>query len=359
MTPAEPNDPGEQLHRRFAFAPRKMDSTETADSVSQDSKRRRNRQIALAAVIGFIVILSIGLANLGGEEETAVQLSIDAATIEPGGAVSLEGLSYKGVTDSGRSFVILADSASESAEQPDRVTMASPRARVDSATGDPITIRSSSGELMRGDNTLRLIGQVVIVRPDLGYTLMTDEAVADFNNGVLKSEKPVRGFSPDGNIRSGGIIISGDNEDLLIEGTNGATMEWGELTAQADSIAYNRGKRRVEAEGRAKVTLSDGRHIKADRIFATTNESEDDFLFVRASGGAEVFAPGSPNPRRANADEIEYSKATNLAILTGSVTISDGANSMTGDRAEIDLAKGTSNITSHSGRVGGVFSPTP
>ena len=204
--------------RRFAFAPRETDGADTADSVSRDSRRRRLRQIALASVIGAIVVVSIGLVEFDSGEETTVQIGVQKASVDPGGTVSLEGLSYKGVTSSGRNFIVLADEASESTERPDLVSMVSPRARVDTEAGNPITIRSNSGELERTSNTVTLSGKVVIVRPDLGLTLTTEEAFADLASGTLRSEVPVRGTGPDGSIDSGGIVIAGNDGNILFTG---------------------------------------------------------------------------------------------------------------------------------------------
>ena len=204
--------------RRFAFAPREAAGANTADSVTRDTRRRRNRQIVLAAVIGLIVVLSASLINLDNNDETAVQLGIESATVDQEGSVSIEGLSFKGVTDTGREFEILADQASESTDQPDLVIMDSPRATVETAGGNPITIRSDSGEFLRGSNTINLSGDVVIVRPDLGYTLRTEKAFADLESGELVSESPVRGIGPDGKVDSGGIIISGNEEGIVFTG---------------------------------------------------------------------------------------------------------------------------------------------
>ena len=204
--------------RRLAFAPRERDGTDTATSVTRDSRRRRYRQFALAAVIGCIVVLFARLIEFENAGETEVQLGVETASVSQEGTVSIEGLSFQGVTDSGRDFAILADRASESTDRPDLVTLVSFQAEVDTAAGHPITIRSDNGELLRSSNTVNLSGDVVIVRPDLGYTLMTEEAFADLNSGELVSTVPVRGTGPDGSVDAGGIIISGNEEGIVFTG---------------------------------------------------------------------------------------------------------------------------------------------
>lgn len=204
--------------QRFAFSPRVAENSDTADSVSRDSRLRRNRQIILAVLIAAILAVSARLVNFESGDETTVQISAREASVDQGGTVSLEGLSYRGVTNTGKNFIVLADLASESTEQPDLVTMVSPRARVETAEGDPITIRSNTGELMRKTNTVNLTGKVVIFRPDIGYTLMTEEASANLGSGKLVSEVPIQGFSPDGSIQSSGMVIGGDDESIRFTG---------------------------------------------------------------------------------------------------------------------------------------------
>ena len=145
---------------------------------------------------------------------------------------------------------------------------------------------------------------------------------------------------------------------VLSGGASTITTEGESITA-TEKIDYDRGKREILAEGQVVVAIGDGRLLMADSVLATVNEAEDDFTFVHARGGAEVVARGPDGERRAIADEIEYTRDEDLVVLTGAVEIFDGGSSITGERAEIDLAKGTSRMTSRSGRVGGAFTSTP
>ena len=206
--------------RRLAFAPRAADGDDTADSVSRESRLRRNRRLGLAMAFGAILVAAIGLVDFGAREDTAVQVGIQEASVGQGGTVSLRGLSYKGLTKEGGGFSVLAEHASESTEQPDRVVMTAPRAMVETETGAPITIRSNNGELVRGRNTVSLTGKVVIVRPDIGYTLLTEEAFADLETGEIVSGTPVRGFGPGGSISAEGIAIAGDGGDIVFTGSS-------------------------------------------------------------------------------------------------------------------------------------------
>ena len=218
MEPSDPLNLDKTTTKRFAFAPRERDRSDTANSITENSRQRRNRRFMLTVIIGLVALITVAIVSFGDDDETAVQITAENASVSQTGAVALEGVSYQGVTGEGKNFVILAETAFENTTQPDLVNMVSPRARVDTVSGNPITIQSNNGEFMRVDKTVNLSGRVVIVRPDLGYTLLTEEAFADLGKGMMKSEKPVRGFSPNGNISAGGLIITENSEDILFTG---------------------------------------------------------------------------------------------------------------------------------------------
>lgn len=148
-------------------------------------------------------------------------------------------------------------------------------------------------------------------------------------------------------ILSDRAVLSGGNPTV--------TTTEGSITA-AESINYDRKEQEIEANGEVVVNLRGGRSLRAQRIVATMNETDDGFTFIRASGNAEVLS--ADTGRRASADEIEYAKETSVVVLSGSVTIFEGSNSLTGERGEINLETGASSLISDSGRVIGVFSPS-
>ena len=72
----------------------------------------------------------------------------------------------------------------------------------------------------------------MIVRPDLGYTLLTDEAFANLDTGVMISEVPVRGFSPSTRINSDGMVIAEEARDILFTGKSRIILNQGISTEE-------------------------------------------------------------------------------------------------------------------------------
>ncbi len=366
----------------FSFAPRQMTEDTIASSIASNNNRRRTQVLLLAVSLGFIALLGLGLINLE-QNKLEVQISVDKTDIDQSGNINLEGLTYSGVTRDGNKFRLMAVTASENTEFPDKVLMTSPSARVETQTGKLMTIEADEGDFLRNRNMIKLKGSVVIKRTG-GYTLTTDEAVANLDTGIMTSKVPVEGFSPNARINSDGMIITGDIRDITFTGnstmafnesprtvnnaenspeTDAVRHEDGERSIIAgggtisadDMIVYNRDDRLLVATGAAEVRLNNGRRLTGDRIEADLDEEERNFTAIRAIGNASIYSPKAGRNQEAQADRIVYASGSDIAILTGSVIILSDGNRMTGDKAEIDTISGNATLTSTGGRVGGVF----
>ena len=209
----------QKTKKQFSFAPRTARNDGSANSViAGDRQRRSLRNIILIGVL----VTSGAIAStliLTGEEEIKVQVESKPEEIKQDtGGLELKGLSFKGITADGNDFIVLAETAIESTDNPEIVTMTSPRARVDTDDGNPMTMRSLNGAFNRNEDRVNLEGRVVIVRPDIGYTLMTDTAIAYLNSGKMVSDQEVRGFSPRARVRADGMVISENGDNVLFTG---------------------------------------------------------------------------------------------------------------------------------------------
>ena len=202
MTAPENN---ENQPKKFSFAPRGADDLAARNVVSGERQRRSLRNVILGGVlvISGAIISALVISN---EKEIKVQVAEEKEEVKkPSSGLELKGLSYKGITSDGNDFIVLAETAIEDQNQPELVELKSPRARVDTTSGNPMTLRSLSGSFYRDQDRVDLNGRVVIVRPDIGYTLMT-------------SDQEVRGFSPRARVRADGMVISERGENVLFTG---------------------------------------------------------------------------------------------------------------------------------------------
>lgn len=220
-----PQDPSVPEGRKsFTFAPRDASDSEPVRQILEGDRQRKSLRLSLLIGTGVAAAIVLSFISLSSEEEIKVQISAEAPKVEASGSLELTGLTYKGLTNDGNDFIVLAEVARETPDKPDEVELVSPRARVDTASGNPMTLRSNAGQFNRVAERVHLNGRVVIVRPDIGYTLMTEAAVADLNSGKMTSDQQVRGFSPRARVQSEGMVINDNGLDVLFTGKSTLTI---------------------------------------------------------------------------------------------------------------------------------------
>jgi len=152
------------------------------------------------------------------------------------------------------------------------------------------------------------------------------------------------------------LIYDAGRRDYQLSGPN-AHITGPDGHARADKeIHFQRADNIVSLFAAAEIQLSDGRVLKAEEITMFL-DAADNIDRITASGTVSVKqASGST----ATSDSLDYDRGNDSAILTGNVTVSEGDNHITGDKAEIDFATGTSRMlaTKSGGRVSGRFTGT-
>ena len=222
MTTERPED-NTTPKKSFSFAPRPETITDgTRTMLETDRQRKGQRYLALS---GVVILSIIGLSFFSLTKEDDIKIQVEAPIKqEENGALVLEGVTYKGVTSKGNDFIVLANKATELPDQPDLIKLSEPRARVDTDSGNPMTIRSNQGLFFQTEDRVNLDGRVVIVRPDIGYTILTEQAVADLGTGTMTSDTNVRGFSPQAQVTAGGMIIRENGKDVIFKGKSVLTL---------------------------------------------------------------------------------------------------------------------------------------
>jgi LPS export ABC transporter protein LptC len=214
----------EESRKRFTFAPKTATTERPLEWILENNRQRRNIRFALMAGIAFIAAIIMSFMSFTSDSEVKVQITSNPTSIKESATLKLSGLTYKGVTSDGNDFIVLAETAWETPEKPNLVELVSPRARVDSDADNPITLRANNGYFDRINERINFNGRVVIVRPDIGYTLRTEAAIAHLNSGIMTSDQRVRGFSPQGQVQSEGMIIGKNGQDVLFTGKSILTL---------------------------------------------------------------------------------------------------------------------------------------
>jgi LPS export ABC transporter protein LptC len=395
-SPAPPNTSAPEQRKTYSFTPRSSGNEESASSIKASEKRRRSIRNFIFLGVAIISGAVISALIISSEEEIKVQVvATPEKTEQLSAGLEVKGLSFKGTTEDGNDFVVLADTAREMTNQPNLVLLTAPRARIDTPNGSPMTLQSLKGTIYRKEGRVDLEGQVVIVHPEPGYTLMMDKVVAHLDTGLMTSDLPVHGFSPRAAISADGIIISNTGQNIrftgksklrvlaeniiapdyrpgngndgdfntavttAIEGRNTAKLKPASLIATAEIIDYDITAEFIEMTGGTPLLTNGQERIKArDSIIYDHNTGEiiaTGDVHVELRGGQHLY--GQVINVALNADGSDIKTVT----ATGNVRLQENNNIMTGDHAEIDAASGISTLSSSTQgqRVGGVFTPGP
>jgi lipopolysaccharide export system protein LptA len=177
---------------------------------------------------------------------------------------------------------------------------------------------------------------------------------------------PTSRLTPNSRLTQGAVIATAETitydlttEQATLRGRTPSISTMDNTLTARDSITYHRKSRTVTATGKAEAVMADGRIVRGDIIIATLNEREDDVETITANANTELHNPNVSGVTEAFADSMVYRNETGIAVLSGGVTIKDGDNIITGQKAEIDTISGLSTISaSPSGkRVDGIFIP--
>jgi LPS export ABC transporter protein LptC len=220
MSPTTPPDTSAPEQRKtYSFAPRPSNQEMSASSIVSGLRQRRSiRNLILLAVliIGGGVISALITSE---EEDIKVQVTEESPEAEqPSGSLEVKGLNFRGITKDGNDFLVSAETARELENEPNLVQLTSLRAEVQTPSGKPMTLRSERGTFHRSEARVILEGGVVIDRPDIGYILRTERAVAYLDNGLITSDRRVQGSTPSYTIDADGIVISDGGKNITFKG---------------------------------------------------------------------------------------------------------------------------------------------
>ncbi len=175
------------------------------------------------------------------------------------------------------------------------------------------------------------------------------KVTADTDVTVKSGQTVAYGQKAEYDLDSGLAVMTGDN--LKMTGPDQT------VTAQ-DRFEYWVTEGRLSAIGRAKVTRLEDT-VEADKVSAIfkQNEKGERVLDSLEANGNVVIT--TPTETVTGANGI-YRADTNIAELSGGVTIKRGPNILEGEKAEVNLSTNISKMYSNggsSGRVRGVFYP--
>ena len=203
MTAVQPD----RLSQKSSFAPKRI--------ADEDGNARSLRPSIL--FLGLALCLTLGIAAWLGLVDTNddIRLEITDVSASSNGIVALTGARYRGHTDSGKKFEVIATAATERSENLGDVDLSQPIATIFSDDGSTLNITSQKGTYSQTRSGVALRGNVIVTDTGRGMTMETEMVNANLSSGNFQTTEDVRVTSKTALVLAEGMQVF-DGGDLIV-----------------------------------------------------------------------------------------------------------------------------------------------
>ena len=187
----------------------------------------KSRIVPLSAFIGTLAGLALfilGLWVLFFQSDNNIAIDLNAVSTTKDGRLELQGLTYRGKTESGDPFEVVAQKASEDAENPQIVNLTIVDGEIISQENGVITIDSHNGRFHQSENIITLKGDVVITQSARNLILQTEHLTGDLNKGDFDAPEKVDVTSPNSLITGQAMSVRNFGDRIIFKGQSKAII---------------------------------------------------------------------------------------------------------------------------------------
>lgn len=130
---------------------------------------------------------------------------------------SLERPRLSGLDRADRPYSLAAERATQRHRGDSELHLTAPRVELTAPNGRNIEVWSEAARFDRSENLMDFSGNVT-ARDDRGNTLVAQRLVVDPRAGSMTSDRPIRGFGPDGEVDAEGVEVRGHGDRVIFSG---------------------------------------------------------------------------------------------------------------------------------------------
>lgn len=143
----------------------------------------------------------------------------EAPSMEERANFSVDKARYFGVDELGRKFDITAEGAHNVDNDPRRINLKKPQARLTMEDKRELDLAASQGRLEANGKRLTLDGGVTVSHSD-GYQVTTQDASVDLDKGIAEGDQPVVGTGDFGRLEAEGFRIQEKGDVVSLSGSS-------------------------------------------------------------------------------------------------------------------------------------------
>ena len=212
MTTVQPD----RHSQKSNFAPKRI--------VDEDGNARSLRPSIL--FLGLALCLTLGLAAWLGMVDTNddIRLKITDVSTSSDGNVALTGALYRGHTESGKKFEVIATTAIERSNNPGNIDLSQPIATIFSNDGSTLNITSETGTYSQSVSNVALRGDVIVTDSGRNITMKTEMVDANLSSGNLHTATAVQVSSKTVLVLAEGMQVFDEGELIVFNGKSKMTL---------------------------------------------------------------------------------------------------------------------------------------
>ena len=182
----------------------------------------------LSKVIGTMAGISVavlGIWVLFFQSDQNIEIDLNAVATTDDGRLELQGLTYRGKTQSGAPFEVTAVKASEDNQDPQIVNLTTVTGHVDNQDQGLVTLASHQGRFHRTDNVVDLSGDVIITQQARELIFQTQFLTGDLNEGYFEAPEEVDVTTPTSSITAQAMVATQFADRIVFKGQSRAIIQ--------------------------------------------------------------------------------------------------------------------------------------
>ena len=179
-------------------------------------------KVLLPALATAMVLLVVAWPQISPTEER-FRIGISSISLEEAESLSMLNPRFDGIDERNRPYSVTADLAVQDNSNDDLVDLELPKADMSMDDGTWVAVMAKSGRYHRKDETVDLVGDVVMFH-DEGFEVKTEIAHVDLRAGVAEGDQAVEAQGPSGTLVSEGFRVEDRGERIFFTGKSSLVM---------------------------------------------------------------------------------------------------------------------------------------
>ena len=306
-------------------------------------------------VFAFLLTALIIIWPVFKKQTDSFPLATVSDSSQKGAKMDMENIRFFGLNTKKLPMSLTSPTIKEIDPVSHKLRMEKPVATYQMSTKEKLTVKSPYALIFQ-DKEIVFFEEKINLSSSSGYKANTKKVTCDYTQGTADSDENIFITGPAGTLNAKGIWMADKGNLILFKKQVNATINHGKekiKISSPDGGEIDQTKKTLTTLGKTTV-YHQGNILKSDKMVAYyTDDKNDKVEKVIAIGNVSV----DNGKQKMTGDKGTYYPATKKILMEENVVLSQGNNLVKGDKVNLDLMSGESDLKS-SGRIKGQLIPT-